>query len=290
MPREITRGRAELVSVRRPPAGQRLPVVFDCPHSGRFYPEDFGSIVTVERLQGYEDRFVDDLFADAPDHGVSLVTANFARAYIDPNRALADLDQGLLAAEWPEALAPTINSERGVGLIFRVMNDSAPIYDRMLSLDEVKARIESCWIPYHDALGEALDEACERAGAVWHLNCHSMRPVGDALSPDPGVKRKDMVLGDLEGKSCDPAFTDFVEGTLKDLGYSVAVNDPYKGAYLVERNGHPERGRHSLQIEINRALYMDMESLERTADFASLKADMARLAERIGAFARERAG
>lgn len=280
---------AGMVTLRRG-EGDPAPVVFDSPHSGRTYPPGFQPLPGVEALKAYEDRFVDALLVDAPRHGVDVIAAEFPRSYIDPNRALDDLDHELLEADWPEPLAPTLHTERGVGLIFRLMHDSAPIYGEPLSLEEVKGRIEGCWLLYHETLDVALGAAQARHGAVWHVNCHSMRPVGDAMSPDPGMARADFVLGDLEGESCDPDFTRFVADTLSDLGHSVAVNDPYKGAFIVQRHGRPADGRHSLQIEINRALYMDVTTLKKHEGFERVRRDMGRFAEALAGYARERSG
>ncbi len=278
------------VMVRRHLGAEDVPVVFDSPHSGRFYPEDFRTAVPLDILREYEDRFVDRLVADAPDKGVTVIAARFPRAYIDPNRAADDLDAEMLDAVWPEPLSPTAHSVGGTGLVFRVMRDAAPIYDRRLAIDEVRRRLDLCWLPYHEALEEALAAHQDRHGVVWHLNCHSMLPVGDTGSPDPGESRADFVLGDLHGTTCDPAYTAFVAETLQGLGYSVSVNLPYSGAYIVARHGRPTQGRHSLQMEINRGLYLDLGTLEQSDGFDGLKRDLGRLAEAVAGFARDRIG
>lgn len=277
----------EAVSVRRP-RGEPLPLLFDSPHSGRVYPEDFGAAVENRLLVGGEDRFVDDLVVDAPSHGATLVTALFARTYVDVNRQSVDLDPHLLPEDWADEIAPTINSERGVGLIFRMIGDSVPIYDRALTSLEIRRRIEHYWLPYHRALEEETERLHETFGEVFHVNWHSMQAVGNALAPDPGGKRADFVLGDLDGTACDPAFTRFVAESLRGLGYSVAINEPYKGAYIVERYGRPAEGRHALQIEINRKLYMDHGTLDRTGGFATLKQDLSRFTTALAGFVRER--
>jgi N-formylglutamate deformylase len=266
---------------RHEPQGAAVPVVLDSPHSGSVYPTDFRPAVALTLLRGGEDRFIDELFAHAPRHGATLIAARFARTYIDPNRARLDLDPDLLAEPWPEPLQPSEKSAMGVGLIFRLIGDGIPIYDRLLSVAEVRHRIDHYWRPYRDALQAALDAAHRTHGAVWHINCHSMTSVGNVLSPDPGRPRPDMVLGDLHGRSCAPEFTTFVAAVLEGLGYSVAINDPYAGAELVERHGDPAAGRHSLQIEVKRSLYMDEETLERHAGFCRLQSDLDRLTERI---------
>lgn len=279
----------EMTVRRHDPAAAAAPVVFDSPHSGTVYPPDFRPAVPLQLLRGGEDRFVDELIDGAPRHGAVLVAARFARTYIDPNRTLVDLDTDLLDAPWPGPVSPSDHTERGVGLIFREIGDEIAIYDRRLSVAEVQRRIDLCWRPYHQALDAALDAAHRRWGAVWHVNCHSMTAFGNALSPDPGRRRPDFVLGDRDGTSCDGAFTAFVGGTLEEMGYSVAVNDPYKGAELVLRHGRPAEGRHSLQIEINRGLYMDPDTLERNAGFPVLRARLDELAARICDYARDAA-
>jgi N-formylglutamate deformylase len=279
----------ELTVRRHDPAAREAPVVFDAPHSGAVYPPDFRPAVPLSLLRGGEDRFVDELIADAPRHGAVLIVAKFARTYIDPNRTLTDLDTSLLEEPWPGPVSPSEHTERGVGLIFARIGDDVPIYDRLLSVAEVQRRIDLCWRPYHDALQDALDQAYESWGGVWHVNCHSMTAVGNVLSPDPGRARPAFVLGDRKGSSCAPDFTQFVAETLRGMGYSVGLNDPYMGAELVLRHGRPAEDRHSLQIEINRGLYMN-EDLERHAGFEGLRADLGRLAEAICDYARRAAG
>lgn len=277
----------QAVSVRRPD-GEELPLLYDSPHSGRVYPEDFLPAAEMRLLLGGEDRFVDDLVIDAPSHGATLIKALFARTYIDPNRTADDLDPHLLPEDWAEETAPSVNSERGVGLIFRLIGDAVPIYDRLLSADEIRHRIDAYWRPYHAALEDEMARLTERFGEVLHINWHSMQPVGNALAPDPGRTRPDFVLGDLDGTSCDPALTRFVADHLSALGYSVGLNDPYKGALIVERYGKPEEGRHTLQIEINRALYMDHGTLDRTGGFADLRDDLSTFTDELAGFARAR--
>lgn len=265
-----------------------VPLVFDSPHSGRYYPEDFSSVVSQRLLREYEDRFVDLLIEGAVGHGITTISAHFPRAYIDPNRAPDDLDEEMLEAVWPEPISPTRHSRQGTGLIFRRMHDNSAIYERQLTHEEVRRRLDGCWLPYHAALQAALDAQREPGGSVWHVNWHSMRPVGDTMTPDPGKSRADFVLGDLEGRSCEPAFTAFVAERLRAMGYSVAVNDPYQGAYIVQRYGQPEEGRHSLQIEINRGLYMDLSTLEKIDRFEEVRRDIGRLAGELADWAKAR--
>lgn len=239
-----------------PPAASALPIVVDSPHSGTEYPDDFGSCLDPVRLRGGEDTFVDELWADAPRHGATLIAARFPRAYIDPNRTLDDIDPALLDAPWPAPLAPGRKSELGIGLVWRLM-DGVPIYARRLTVAEVQQRIDRCWKPYHAALARSLDAAAARWPRRWHVNAHSM--------PDDSYRRlglperplADFVLGNLDGATCDEATLGVVERAIREHGYSVGRNDPFKGVEIIRASGQPARGHHALQIEIKRSLYMD---------------------------------
>lgn len=278
------------VLVSRPGPDAAVPAVYDSPHSGRLYPPDFIPVGPIEQLHGYEDRLVDDLVRDAPDHGILLIAATFPRAYIDPNRAIDDLDPQVVGDDWADPLAPTAYSQLGQGLIFRTGIDGRPIYERPLGRTSVVSRIERYWSPYHQALERALQAVQDRWGSVWHIAWHSMRPVGDARSADPGEARPDFVVSDRDGTSAEQPLTDFAIETLRGLGYAVALNHPFKGGYITERHGRPCEGRHSLQIEINRALYLDLDTLDLTAGSAALRKDLARFSRRFARFVDERSG
>ena len=263
-----------------PPATTRLPLVCDSPHSGIDYPADFGFAVPLAALRRGEDTHIDALWADAPQHGATLLAATFPRTYIDPNRALSDLDPALLDGPWPEPLAPGEKSRLGYGLVWSRLNAQTPLYERQLSIAEVRARIARCWRPYHTALQQAIDASVRDFDAVWHLNLHSM--LNDAYAP-----LADFVLGDRDGTTCAPEFVGLVAQTLRGFGYSVAVNDPYKGVELIGRIGRPELNRHSLQVEIRRPLYMDEATREPHAGLAPLRAHLAELMGVIAAHVRE---
>jgi N-formylglutamate amidohydrolase len=270
------------------PQAEPAPVVFDSPHSGTDYPDDFGTIAPLSILRRSEDAFVDELFAAAPRHGAPLIAARFPRIYIDPNRDLTDLDPAMLDGPWPDPLVPSRKTELGVGLVWRIMPPDSRLYDRLLSVAEVRTRIERCWKPYHHAVATAIDQTHRRFGKVWHVNCHSMPAMGNAASEDGPVPRAEFVLGDRDGTTCEADFTAFVAGALRDMGYDVKINEPYKGVELVRRYSDPARGRHSLQLEINRKLYMDEARIEKSGGFAQVQADMGKLAAAICRYARER--
>jgi N-formylglutamate amidohydrolase len=275
------------ILIRRAPAEgvPARPLVVDSPHSGRAYPEDFGHVAPMELLRRAEDAFVDDLFEAVPRYGAGFLKALFPRSYIDPNRHEGEIDETMLAAAWPRNLKITERTEMGLGLIRRLIKGNVAIYDRLLSVAEVEARIARYHRPYHDELEVMLDEAHARFGGVWHINAHSMKAMGRRKGQS--IPRDDFVLGDLEGESCDAVFTEFVAQTLREFGYTVRLNHPFKGAELVTRFGRPRDGRHSLQIEINRSLYMDEDKIEKTEGFEALQRDIDRLLAAVADFTAE---
>jgi N-formylglutamate deformylase len=269
---------------RHDPRSSPVPLVLDSPHSGTEYPADFDHLPPRAIVRQAEDTHVAKLYAAAPEFGATLVEALFPRAYIDPNRHVADIDQELLTDVWPGAITPSRKTELGIGLVWRLAHGGAPMYARKLSVAEVQRRIADFYEPYHASVTTALDERHHAFGAVWHINCHSMPAVGDVMSDDPGRARADFVLGDRDGSTCEPEFTAFIAATLAGMGYAVAINDPYKGVELVRKFGRPSERRHSLQIEINRRLYMEEATLEMNPGFATLQTNLVRLLQATRAF------
>jgi N-formylglutamate deformylase len=266
---------------RRDPCVDAQPLVLDSPHSGSLYPDDFQFTCPLPVLRRAEDSYVDELFEAAPSLGATLIGAAFPRSYLDVNRAADDLDANLLSTSWPRHLP--LRPATRVGLVRRYAQPGIPIYDRKLHPDEVLDRIERCYMPYHQVLEDACDRLHRHFGAVWHLNCHSMPSTGNRHRGHKG-EHGDFVIGDRDGTTCTAEFTDFVALTLRGLGYEVRVNDGYKGVEIVRRHGRPAEGRHSLQIEIDRSLYMDQRTLEKLPHFDHLKNDLARLLRALREF------
>lgn len=277
--------------VRHDPAGAEIPLVCDSPHSGTYYPADFRHAVPLAQLRQGEDTHVEALWQAAPDVGATLIEARFPRTYIDPNRTLADLDPDMLASEWPEPLSPGEKTRLGKGLIWTRMDPRTPIYDSKLSVEEVQARIDDYYLPYHRALEDAVQGRYARFGAVWHLNLHSMpNDAYERLGIASETSLADFVLGDRDGTTSEPEFVGLIESFLLDKGYTVARNDPYKGVQLIARMGAPEQRRHSLQIEIRRPLYMNELTRERNDGFSSLQRDLTDLLHVVGDYVRSQAG
>jgi N-formylglutamate deformylase len=258
------------------------PLVLDSPHSGHDFPPDFGAIVSEAELREAEDCYVDELYAAAHELGVPLLAARFPRTYLDPNRNAGDLDpeliEGGLPPDWPWTYRPSGKARIGKALIWRTLEDGRPIYARKLAPEAVRRRIERFHTPYHRSLQELLETAVKKSGRVYHINCHSMRSVAGQQSEDgPGSVRPDFVIGDRDGTTCEPRFTALVRETLAGMGHHVTVNDPYKGVELIRAYSDPRAGRHSLQIEINKGLYMDESTLAKNAGFARLQKNLGEL-------------
>ncbi len=265
---------------------QRLPLVLDSPHSGIDYPDDFGHAVDPQRLRHAEDTHVHDLWAGAVAAGVVLLHAHFPRAYIDANRAADDMDPDQIDGVFPGVLNPGIKSRLGIGLCWtREPPEGGPLYDRKLTAAEVLHRLETYHQPYQLKLRALLDASHARWGAVWHINCHSMQEHASAMSTQKrGTPRPDFVLGDRDGTACAPEFTETVRGFLAARGYSVSVNDPYKGVELIRTNGDPAQRRHSMQIEVNRKLYMDEATRVPNQGYGALQSAFTDLSRHLAAY------
>ncbi len=269
-----------------------VALVLDSPHSGREFPADFDAAVSEFDLRDGEDCYVDELYLPATALGVPLLAARFPRTYIDANRHRGDVDLALIeGGRWPHEYAPSGKASIGKALVWRTLDDGRAIYARKLKVEEVAGRIERCHAPYHTALRALLDATYARFGVVYHVNCHSMPAVGGKQGEGgAGKPRADFVLGDRDGTSCDPEFTAFVRAVLASLGYEVKVNEPYKGVELVRAYSAPARGRHSLQIEVNKRLYMDESTRNKhDAAFATLQKNLGTLVEAIADYARRSA-
>ena len=277
----------EPVRVLLPPSGVKLiPLVFDSPHSGQQYPADFGFSCDTAQLRMAEDTDIDDLYDFTPALGATLVCAEFPRSYLDPNRRVEDMDTSLIDGRWPHPVDQSPKTQSGIGLIWRSLGDKSPIYSRKLSVAEVSMRIAQCHAPYWAALTHAIDAAHAQHGRVLHINCHSMpAEAGPSSWVKLGTQFADVVLGDRDGSTCAPAFTALLADAFQHEGLSVAINDPYKGVELVRRFGRPAENRHSIQIELNRKLYMNEATRERTANYAVLKAALTRVMGKVADFA-----
>ncbi len=258
------------------------PAVFNSPHSGRIYPPDFliSTRLDISTLRRSEDSFVDELFEGVVKRGHPLMRAHFPRCYVDVNREPYELDPRMFDGRLPSfANTRSMRVAGGLGTVARVVGDAQEIYGQRLSVDEALRRIETLYKPYHRALRRLITRVHRDLGTAVLIDCHSMPSTTAAKEERP---RADVVLGDRYGTSCAPAVSETVEETLRSLGYSVSRNKPYAGGFITEHYGNPAAGLHSIQLELNRALYMDERRYERSASFAQLKGDLEVLADRVG--------
>jgi N-formylglutamate amidohydrolase len=260
------------------------PLIFASPHSGRIYPDDMMDAARLDAhaIRRSEDALVDELICGATAHGAAVISAAYARAYIDLNREPFELDPAMFADELPPfARARTARVAAGLGAIARVVSEGQEIYRRKLMFAEARGRIEAAHQPYHAAL-EGLIESARRAhGFAILIDWHSMPSA--AAKAGSRDRPCDMVLGDRFGAACAAILPSRTERELERLGYRVARNTPYAGGYTTEHYGRPQRRVHALQIEINRALYLDEGRLEATGGFERLRTDLDRLTAALAA-------
>ncbi|MHB8530294.1 MAG: N-formylglutamate amidohydrolase [Caulobacteraceae bacterium] len=267
----------ETFSVALPPAdAPRTPLVFASPHSGRVYPARMMARLTAPAIRRSEDAFMDALIEAAPAHGARLIAARLARVFLDVNREPWELDPAMFEDELPAyARARTARVAAGLGAIAKVVCEGEEVYGRKLRFAEAQGRIEAVHRPYHAALAGLVSQAKADHGLAILIDWHSMPAA--AGEGTRSARPCQMVLGDRFGGSCAPAISRLVETTLGEIGYAVARNAPYAGGYTTEHYGRPTRRVHALQIEISRALYLDEATLEPTAGFATLKANLEHL-------------
>jgi N-formylglutamate amidohydrolase len=263
------------------PARWRGPVMFNSPHSGRVYTRAFlqSSRLDLTTLRRSEDSFVDELLQGVAAGGFPLMRAHFPRCYVDVNREPYELDPRMFDGRLPSfANTRSMRVAGGLGTVARVVGDSQEIYDRRIAVDDALHRIESLYKPYHRALRRLFTKGHREFGAAILIDCHSMP---SSTAPRDDRPRADVVLGDRYGTSCVGAVSEVIETTLRSKGYVVSRNKPYAGGFITEHYGNPSAGLHAIQIEFNRALYMDERRFERAENFGNLAMDLEVLAERI---------
>jgi N-formylglutamate amidohydrolase len=273
----------EIMRSGAPGAPLRTPLIFASPHSGRVYPAEMmaASALDADEIRRSEDAFVDDLIMGAAEHGAAVLANRYARAFVDVNREPYELDPSMFEDELPAfAIARSPRVAAGLGAIARIVADGQEIYTRKLTFAEARARIEAVHTPYHAALSRLIAEAKQAFGKAIVIDWHSMPSAAGRSGPGRGA---DFVLGDRFGQACGSSVVDLVERTLRGRGYRVARNNPYAGGFTTEHYGRPGNGVHVLQIEIDRALYLNEATLQATEGFGVLKADLDHLFQVVSA-------
>jgi N-formylglutamate amidohydrolase len=263
------------------PALSRGPAVFNSPHSGSIYPGAFlaASRLDLATLRRSEDSFVDELVLGVVGRGDPLMRAHFPRCYVDVNREPYELDPRMFEGRLPSfANTRSMRVAGGLGTVARVVGDSQEIYGQRIPVDDAIRRIEALYKPYHRALRRLFTRVHRDFGAAVLIDCHSMPSTAGAKDERP---RADVVLGDRYGTSCVGLVAETIESTLRAQGYVVSRNKPYAGGFITEHYGNPAVGLHAIQLELNRALYMDERRYERSASFATVAADLETLADKL---------
>ena len=267
------------------PERQTVPVVFASPHSGRDYPDEFLSQSCLDplTLRRSEDAFVDELFARVPDMGAPLISARFPRVYVDANRDSNELDPAMFDGALP--LGANTRSPRvaaGLGTIARIVSDGQDIYAAPLPYAEAQQRIEQCYIPYHRALRGLVEDTKRRFGTCLVVDCHSMPsrsgPGRKPIHRSGGGSNVHLVLGDCWGSSCHRSITDRAEQAVQEQGFTVRRNTPYAGGFTTRHYGRPSLGTHAIQLEIDRALYLDEVTLVRLPAFEEIRRKVSNVA------------
>jgi len=257
------------------PMRQTVPFIFASPHSGRLYPSSFArqSRLDPVTLRKSEDAFVDELFAAVPELGAPLIVARFPRAFVDVNRASGEIDPHMFDAPLASSIGPrTPRVAAGLGVIPRIVRDGVEIYGTRLPVREAAFRLESFYRPYHAALAKLVAETRSLFGIAIVIDCHSMPPTS---------RGTDIVIGDCYGEAAAAELIVDAQRALAELGFSVARNAPYAGGYTTNLYGKPESGVHALQIEVNRALYLDEGRMSKTAGFGHCQERLRRFVARL---------
>lgn len=268
-------------AIARPAAKRVAPVVVTSPHSGSDYPTAFlaASRLSAHDLRQSEDMYVDALFAEAPNFGATLIAARYPRSFVDLNRGANEIDPDLVEDDLPvhrEQSLPRVQA--GLGTIPRIVAEDTPIYDDKLSIDEIARRMREIYHPFHAMLEDEVANLRNNFSTALLVDAHSMPSLATRNSaPRNRSAQIDIVLGTCHGRACTDRITDFVSQYFRRSGYTIALNRPYAGGYITSHFGRPHAASHAIQIEINRALYMNETSYEMTANFDSLKADLSGL-------------
>jgi N-formylglutamate amidohydrolase len=258
------------------------PILFNSPHSGSTYPPEFliSSRLDNATLRRSEDSFVDELIAGVVKCGYPLMLAHFPRCYVDVNREPYELDPRMFNGRLPSfANTRSMRVAGGLGTVARVVGDAQEIYEQRIPVDEALRRIDTLYKPYHRALRRLFTRLHRTFGAAVLIDCHSMPSATNRVDERP---RPEFVVGDRYGTSCVTILAEIIEETLRSMGYTVRRNKPYAGGFITEHYGNPTVGLHSVQLEINRSIYMDERHFERTRGFNKLVKDLEGLTERLG--------
>jgi N-formylglutamate amidohydrolase len=277
------------VLLRYDPVVPEVPVIVDVSRSGREYPVDFRSPLPFSVLHDNVSMYVDELLANAPQVGATMLQALFPNTYVDTNRAELDIDPAMIDGEWPVTPAPTV-SKSGLGLFKSKSRYGEPLQERKLTVAEAMERLDRYYRPYHAELKRILDRLKGTHGFVYQLSCHCMSAVGAPTHRDAGQPRPDFCISGVRGTTASEEVLAFVQAILADQGYDVKIDVPYVGGELNTRYGAPQDGVESIMIEINKKLFMDVTTFKRKPAFDTIKATLDSLMRSVADRARRSTG
>ena len=269
-------------------SNDNIPLLLTFPHSGEYYPDDFcpDPTLSFEAIDFPNDKYVDELYQARKLLGLPFIRANFPRVYIDVNRHQHDVDPGMMASQesWYGRLLPTKSGlETGTTLFWsKTKSGMYDLYDRKLSQAEMKQRLATCYVPFHQAVAVALEDVKRKNSSVYMMDCHSYAQYDSKLRG--GGQRPQIDIANRNGQSCSHEFTECVADAFSDCGYDVTINGRYIGGEMLLRYGWPKIEQHVLQIEIRRDLYMDEESREKTDRFSQMQQDCTKVLEAVMAY------
>jgi N-formylglutamate amidohydrolase len=267
--------------LRYAPAAAPVPLLVDVSRSGREYPPQYRTPLPFTTVHDNVSMYLEDLYAATPSLGGTLLYCCFPNTWIDVNRSELDMDPAVVDGQWPVPLKPTARTLEGLGLIKTRSRYGEPFQERKLTVAEIEERLDLYYRPYHAELKRIVDALHGRFGVLRQISCHCMSAVGAPTHPDAGKPRADFCVSDLHGKTASREAMELVVETLKSCGYSVSVNDPYVGNELIARHGNPALGIDSIQVEINKKLFIDTQTFRKTSGYAKLKADLGRLLKTV---------
>jgi N-formylglutamate amidohydrolase len=276
--------------LRHEPEGVPAPLLVDVSRSGREYPAHYRTPLPFTTVHDNVSMYVDELWAGAPAAGGTLLYCMFPNTWIDVNRNEADMDPAVIDGTWPAELRPTRRTLEGLGLIKTRSRYGEAFQERPLAVAEIEERLNGYYRPYHAELDRIVKALHGRFGTLQQISCHCMSAVGAPTHPDAGKPRADFCVSDLEGRTASKEAMALVVDTLRGNGYSVSINEPYVGNELIARHGDPGRGIESIQVEINKKLFMDVNTFRKTPGFAQVKSDLDRLLAVLAEASRQRAG
>jgi N-formylglutamate deformylase len=263
--------------LRYEPLTAAAPLLVDVSRSGREYPKEYRSPLPFTTVHDNVSMYVEDLWAGAPAVGATLLYCSFPNTWIDVNRSELDMDPAVVDGEWPVQLKPTARTLEGLGLIKTKARYGEPFQERKLTVAEIEARLNNYYRPYHAELKRIADDLYAKFGKLTQISCHCMSAIGAPTHPDAGKPRADFCVSDIRGITASKSALDLVVETLRRYGYSVSVNDPYIGNELIKRIADPARDRNSIQVEINKKLFMDTKTFRPTEGLPKVKANLDRL-------------